>query len=89
MVAEPTRILQMSQGGEEAETDCLARLREAARCCKFVDLKASPDPEAEMFRLHFIAGLRDSESKLKLLEALRANDNLTVEELLQLSQYRT
>ena len=42
-----------------------------------------------MIRLQFIAGLRDSESKLKLLEALRANDNLTVEELLQLIQYRT
>ena len=42
-----------------------------------------------MIRLQFIAGLRDSESKLKLFEALRANDNLTVEELLQLIQYGT
>ena len=42
-----------------------------------------------MIRLQFIARLRDSESKLKLLEALRANDNLTVEELLQLIQNRT
>ena len=89
VVAERTGFLQMSQGGEEAETDYLARLREAARYCKFVDLKASADPEAELIRLQFIAGLRDSESKLKLLEALRANDNLTVEELLQPIQYRT
>ena len=89
VVAERTVFLQMSQGGEEAETDYLASLREAARYCKFVDLKASPDPEAEMIRLQFIAGLRDSESKLKLLEALRANVNLFVEELLQLIQYRT
>ena len=42
-----------------------------------------------MTRLYFIVGVRDSESKLKLLEALRLNDNLTVEELLQLIQYRT
>ena len=42
-----------------------------------------------MIRLQFIAGLQDSESKLKLLEALRANDNLTVEEQLPLIQYRT
>ena len=76
LVAERTGFLQMSQGGEEAETDYLAKLREAARYCKFVDLK-------------FIVGLRDRESKLKLLEALRANDNFTVEELLQLIQYRT
>ena len=79
----------MSQRGEEAETEYLARFREAARYCNFVDLKASPDPAAEMIRLHFLAGLRDSEAKLKILEALRANDNLTVKELLQLIQYRT
>ena len=42
-----------------------------------------------MFRIIFIAGLRDSEAKLKLLEALRANDYLTVEELLQFIQHRT
>ena len=42
-----------------------------------------------MIRLQFIAGQRDSELKLKLLEALRANDNLTVEKLLQRIQYRT
>ena len=42
-----------------------------------------------MTRLQRIAGLPVSESKLKLLEAIRANDNLTVEELLQLLQYRT
>ena len=89
VVAERTGFLQMSQGGEEAETDYLARLRDAARYCKFVDLKASPDPEAEPIRLQFIAGQRDSESKLKLLEALRANDNLTVGDLLQRIQYRT
>ena len=43
VVAERTGFLQMSQEGEEAETDYLARLRKAARYCKFVDLKASPD----------------------------------------------
>ena len=89
VVAERTGFLQMSQGADVGETDNLARLREAARYCKFVYLKASPDPEAEKILLQFIAGLRDSKSKLKLLEALRANDNLTVEEMLQLIQYRT
>ena len=83
VVAERTGFLQLFQGGEEVETDYFARLREAARYCKFVDLEASLDSEAKMIRLQLIAGLRHSESKLKLLEALRANDNLTVEELLQ------
>ena len=57
VVAERTGVLQMSQGGEEeeAETDYLAKLREAARYCKFEDLKASRDPEAEVIRLQFIA----------------------------------
>ena len=64
--------------GEEAETDYLAMLREAARCCKFVHLRVSPDSEAELIWLHINVGLRDRESKLKLLEALRANDNLTI-----------
>ena len=79
----------MSQGGEEVETDYLTRLPEATRYCMFVDLKASPNPEAGKIRLQFIAGLRDNESEPKLLEALTANDNLSVEELLQLIQYRT
>ena len=85
MVAERSPFLLMSQGREEAETDYLARLREPARYCKFVGLKASLDPEAQMIRIQFIA----LSIKLKLLEALRTNDNLTLEELLQLIQYRT
>ena len=64
VVAERTGFLQMSQGGEEAETEYIARLGEAARYCKFVDLKSSPDPEAKMIRLQFVTGLRDSEEKL-------------------------
>ena len=47
------------------------------------------DPESELIRLQFIGGSRDSETKLKLLEAREANDNLTVEEMLQLIQHRS
>ena len=79
----------MSQAGEEAATNNLARLREAARHCKVLNLKATPAPEAELIRLQFIAGLRDSGSKLKSLEVLRVNNNLTIEELLQLIEYST
>ena len=76
-VAERTDFLQISQVGEEAETDYLAKLIEAARNCKFVDFKAPLDPEAEKIGLQFLARQRDSEAKLKLIEALRANNNLT------------
>ena len=54
----------MFEGGEEAETDFLARLRKAARFCKIVDLSASKG------LLQFIAELRDSESRLTLFDAL-------------------
>ena len=50
------------------------------RYCKVILLKAFPDPEAEIIRLQPIKGLRDSESKPKLHEALRANNNMTEEE---------
>ena len=89
MVAQRTGFLQMSQGGEEADSEFLARLRGAARNCKFIDLNASTDPEAEMSQLQFIHGLRNKESKLKSFEAPRANENFTVEELLHLIQTRT
>ena len=88
VVAERTGYLQMSQWGKEAGTDYLVMLRKARGYCKFVDLKASPAPEAGMIPLQFIVGRRDSESKLKLLEVFRSNNNLTVDELLQLIQSR-
>ena len=59
------------------------------RHCQFVDLKDALDREAEMFRSQFITGLRDNDSKRKLLEVLGPNGNLTVEKLLQLIQHRT
>ena len=65
VVADRTGFLQMSQHENEAKTVYFARLQKAARYCEFVDLKASPDREAEMIRLQLIAGLRDSESELK------------------------
>jgi hypothetical protein len=89
IVAERTIFLSVEQGHEENEADFLARLREAARHCKFGQLKTCDDPEAELIRLRFIAGLRDKEIKLKLLEQLRTNDALSCQDLLQTIQYRS
>ena len=66
----------------------MARFREATRYGKFLNLRASTDPEAEMFQLQFYAGLQDGNCKLNIFVALRGNDNLAVEKLLQLIQYR-
>ena len=76
VVAELTGFLQMSQGAEKADTDYLARLWEAARTASL-----------SISKLLWILKLKWSdynESKLKLLDSIRANDNLTLEEFLQL-----
>ena len=80
----------MFQGGGEAEQDYLARMLGSERLCVIASgSQRFSDPDAEMIRLHVIARLRDSKSRLKLLEALKANDNFTFEELLNLIHYRT
>ena len=70
-VAEQTRFVSIVQNRNEAASDFLARLREAARFCEFDQLKTNNDPEAYMIRLRFIAGLENSEHKMKVLEYLR------------------
>ena len=87
--SETTIFLSTAQGSDETETNFPTRLREAARYCKFETLKTSADLEAELTRLRFLAGLIDQEEKLKLLDPLRLNENLTVDELLQTLQYRS
>ena len=89
VVAERTMFLSIEQGNAEKEADFLARLREAARYCKFNDLKTCNDPEAELIRLRFIAGLSDREAKLKLLEQLREKADLTCQDWMQTLQYRS
>ena len=88
VVAERTNFLSTSQKPDENAEDFLARLREAARYCDFGKIKTAPDPEAEMIRLRFIAGLHDSESKIRLLESLRQDDTKPVEDLVALIQFR-
>ena len=49
VTAETAGFLQMSHGGKEAETDYLARIREAESIASmWIDLKVSLDPEAEL-----------------------------------------
>ena len=65
----------------ENHRNFLARLKEAARYCEFGNLKTIADPEAYMIRLHFIAGLQNSEHKIKVLEDLQQNDILLIIQL--------
>ena len=44
-------LLYTTQENVATETDFVAKLREAARYCKFETLKTSADPEAEVIRL--------------------------------------
>ena len=72
-------FLSTAQGSDETESDFLAELREAARNCNFETLKTSAVSEAELIRHRSLAGLKDREEKLRRLDALRLNENLSVD----------
>ena len=56
------------------------------RYCEIGNLKTIADPEAYMIRLRFIAGLQNSENKLKVLEHLQQNPHATIDILLVIQQ---
>ena len=51
-------------------------------------MKTIADPEAYMIRLRFIAGLQNSEHKLKVLEHLQQNPDATIDDILLVIQQR-
>ena len=57
-----------------------------SRYCKFETAKTSAGLEVEQIRPLNFDNLNDKEGKLKLLDALSLNENLTVEELLKTLQ---
>ena len=52
-----------------------------ARYCEFSNLKMVADPEAYLIQLRFIAGLQNSEQKLKVLEHLQQNPDATIDDI--------
>ena len=84
VIAEQTKFVAITQRNGESSGDFLARLKEAARYCEFGNLKTIVDPEAHMIR--FIAGLQNSEHKLKVLEHLERNPDATIDDILLVIQ---
>ena len=71
VIAEQTKFVAISKRNGESSGDFLARLKEAAQYCEFGNLKTVADPEAYMIPFRFIAGLQNSEHKLKVLDHLQ------------------
>ena len=87
-IAEQTKFVAITQRNGESSGDFLSRLKEAARYCEFGNLKTIADPEAYMIRLRFIAGLQNSEHKLKVLEHLQQNPDAAIDDILLVIQQR-
>ena len=68
--------MAITQRNGESTANFLARLSEAGRFCEFGSLKTIADLEAKMIRLRFIAGLENSEHRLKVLEPLSKTQTL-------------
>ena len=88
VIAEQTKFVAITQKNGESSGDFLARLREAARFCEFANLKTVADPEAYMIRLRFIAGIQNSEHKMKVLEHLQQKPDATIDDILLVIQQR-
>ena len=80
--------MAITQRNGGSSGDFLAHLKEAARYCDFGNLKTIADPEAYKRRLRFIAGLQISEHKLKVLEHLQQNTDVTIDDILLVIQQR-
>ena len=87
LVVERTNFMGIEQKEIKTESDYHIRIKKNVTYCKFSDLKISKDPEAEIFRMKFISGLRNKALKLKLLQI---KDDAPIEDLLSLcSSIRT
>ena len=89
VTAERAKFLSVIQGVGESGDDFLARLREEARYCDFEKLKTAANPEDELVKIKFIAGLRNSEAKLRLLDGIKAKPQISVTEMTKNLQFRS
>lgn len=85
VIADRTNFLLLKQETNEAELDYLSRLNEASTHCKWEELK-SLDPSSEIIKLRFIAGLKDDNLKMKILERVQLNPSLTMSDIIDLCQ---
>ena len=83
VIAERVRFLEMRQLSDESPIDFLTRLNSLASSCSFAQLKN--DPEQELIKLVFLAGISSPELKLSLLYHLRIKSDISVLELFNLA----
>ncbi len=83
VIAERTKFFGQSQTQNEKVTEFLARLRESAKFCEFDELKKYQSLIEEMIRMGLIAGLRNPKYKMKILEKLQTNHDMTVTEIVE------
>ena len=88
VTAERAKFLSVIQGVGESDEHFLARLREEARYCDFEKLKTAANPEEELLKIKFISGLREPESKLRLLDGIKAKPAMSVTEMTESLQFR-
>lgn len=85
VIADRTNFMQMKQDLNETEIDYLSRLNDASVHCKWDELK-SGEPSSELVKLRFIAGLRDEELKMKVLEKIQINPHATMNDIIDFCQ---
>ena len=89
LTAERAKFLSIIQVLGESDDDFLACLREKARYCDFEKIKTAAYLEEEFLKMKFISGLRDLESKFRLLDGVKANPACSVTEKTDNLQFRS
>ena len=75
VTAEKAKFLSVIQGVGESDDDVLAHY------CEFEKLKTAANPEEQLLKIKFISGLRDTEAKLRLLDAIKAKPAMSATEM--------
>ena len=83
LVAERMTLLTMEQHVGEHPRDFMVRINNQAALCDLTKLAANP--VQEITKLVYLAGLSDSDLKLRLLEHLQSNENASVMDLVSLA----
>ncbi len=80
-IAERTKFNQTIQSVNETAQDFLAKLRKNSQYCNFGAFRDCNDPEEEMVRVAFVAGLSNKIVQEKILEKLQTSPDMSVEQL--------
>ena len=83
LIAEHMTLLTMEQRVGEHPRDFVVRINNQAALCD--SAKLATNPVQEITKLVYLAGLSDSDLKLRLLEHLQSNENASVMDLVSLA----